>query len=109
MKQESYPELQKIKQNLEKGKSLGFVVHEDGTLAIQESHMCARNKGLRKQILEEAPNTRYTVHPGGTKMYRYSRKYFWRNNMKKKVAECVDKYLTCQKVKAEHQHPVGKL
>jgi len=30
--QESDPELQRIKQNLEKGKSLGFIVHEDGTL-----------------------------------------------------------------------------
>jgi len=30
--QESDPEIQRIKQNLEKGKSPGFVVHEDGTL-----------------------------------------------------------------------------
>ena len=29
--------------------------------------------------------------------------------MKKKVAEYVDKYLTCQKVKAKHQRPVGEL
>ena len=29
--------------------------------------------------------------------------------MKKKVTEYVDKCLTCQKVKAEHQHPVGEL
>ena len=29
--------------------------------------------------------------------------------MKKKVAEYVDRCLTCQKVKAEHQHPVGEL
>jgi len=33
--QESDPELQRIKQNLEKGKPPGFVVHEDGTLQFQ--------------------------------------------------------------------------
>jgi len=59
--------------------------------------------------LEEAHNTRYSVHPGGTKMYRDLRQYFWWNNMKKDVAEYVDKCLTCQKVKAEHQRPVGEL
>jgi len=29
--------------------------------------------------------------------------------MKKEVAEYVGKCLTCQKVKAEHQHPMGEL
>ena len=71
--------------------------------------MCAQNGELRKQILEEAHNTRYSVHPGGTKMYRDLRQYFWWNNMKKDVAEYVDKCLICQKVKAEHQRPVGEL
>jgi len=35
-------------------------------------------------------------------MYRDLRQYFWWNNMKKKVAEYVDKYLTYQKVKTEY-------
>ena len=68
--QEGDPELQRIKPNLEKGKFPEFVVHEDGTLRFQ-NHLCVpRNEKLRKQILEEAHNTRYSVHPGGTKMYR---------------------------------------
>jgi len=70
LNQESDPELQRIKQNLEKGKSLGFVVREDGTLRFQNSLCVPKNEELRKQILEEAHNTRYSVHPRGTKMYR---------------------------------------
>jgi len=31
---------------------------------------------IEKQILEEAHNTRYSVHPGDTKMYKDLRKYF---------------------------------
>jgi len=74
--QESDPELQRIKQNLEKGKSPGFVLHEDVTLRFQKSLCVRRNEELRKQILEEAHNTRYWVHPGGSKMYRDLRQYF---------------------------------
>ena len=76
LNQESDPELQRIKQNLEKGKSLGFVVHEDGTLRFQNRLCVPKNEELRKLILEEAHNTRYSVHPGGTKMYRDLRQYF---------------------------------
>jgi len=73
--QESDPKLQRIKENLEKEKSPGFVVYEDGTLRFQ-NHLCVhKNEELRKQVLEEAHNTRYSVHPGGTKMYRDLRQY----------------------------------
>jgi len=107
--QESDPELQWIKQHLEKGKSPRFAVHEDETLRFQNCLCITKNEELRKQILKEAHNTHYLAHPGGTTMYRDLRQYFWWNNIKKKVAEYVDKCLTCQKVKAEHQHPMGEL
>jgi len=42
-------------------------------------------------------------------MYKDLRQYFWWNNIKNEVAEYVDNYLTCQKVKVAHQHPVGEL
>jgi len=42
-------------------------------------------------------------------MYRDLRRYFWWNNIKKKIDDYVDKSLTYQEVKAEHQHPLGEL
>ena len=42
-------------------------------------------------------------------MYRDPRQYFLWHNMNKEIAEYVDKYLIHQKVKVEHQHPVGEL
>ena len=41
-------------------------------------------------------------------MYRELRQYFQWNNMKMEVVKYVDKCLTCQKVKAEHQRPEGE-
>ena len=84
-------------------------MHEDGTLWFQNRLCVPQNEGLRKQILKEAHNIRYSVHLRGTKMYRDLRQYFWWNNIKNEVAEYVGKCLTYQKVKGEHQHPVGKL
>jgi len=40
MDQESDPQLQRIKKNLEIGKSPGFVVYEDGTLRFQNRLCC---------------------------------------------------------------------
>jgi len=68
--QESDLEFQRIKQNLEKGNSPGFVVHEDGTLRFHNRLCVRRNEELRKQIVEEAHSNRYSVHLGGTKTYR---------------------------------------
>ena len=84
-------------------------MHEEGTPRFQNRLCVSKNEELRKEILEEAHNIRYSVHPGGTKMYRDLRQYFWWNNVKKVVAKHVDKCLTCQKVKPEHQRPMHEL
>ena len=60
---------------------------------------------LKDEILHESHNSRYTVHPGSTKMYRDLKEYYWWPNMKRDVAEWVSKCLTCQRVKAERQRP----
>ncbi|KAL8147422.1 hypothetical protein AgCh_004941 [Apium graveolens] len=42
-------------------------------------------------------------------MYHDLKENFWWPNMKKEIAEWVSKCYTCQRVKAEHQHPSGLL
>ncbi|WP_306788277.1 integrase zinc binding domain-containing protein, partial [Proteus mirabilis] len=42
-------------------------------------------------------------------MYQGLKEHFWWFGMKRDVAEYVQKCLTCQKVKAEHQRPAGEL
>src|SRR5262249_16078617 len=62
---------------------------------------------LRNDLLAEAHRSRYTVHPGTTKMFRNLKQYFWWSGMKRDVAEFVSRCLVCQQVKAEHQRPSG--
>ncbi|GKV43108.1 hypothetical protein SLEP1_g50442 [Rubroshorea leprosula] len=68
-----------------------------------------RDHALRREIMRDAHNTSYKVHPGSTKMYRDLRSTFWWRNMKREIAKFVSQCLTCQKVKAEHQRLPGKL
>ncbi|KAL5862016.1 hypothetical protein ACOSQ4_003312 [Xanthoceras sorbifolium] len=60
-------------------------------------------------ILTEAHSSSYAMHPGSTKMYRDLKIQYWWSGMKKDVIEFVNKCLTCQQVKAEHQVPSGLL
>ncbi len=42
-------------------------------------------------------------------MYMDLKELFWWNNMKREIAKYVSECHTCQRVKAEHQSPAGKL
>ena len=64
---------------------------------------------LKEEILRDAHSSKYSIHPGSTKMYRDLKENFWWPNMKKEIAEWVSKCYTCQRVKAEHQCPSGLL
>ncbi|KAD3640786.1 hypothetical protein E3N88_30009 [Mikania micrantha] len=64
---------------------------------------------LKIDLMEEAHKSRYSIHPGATKMYRDLRVNYWWPGMKRDIVKYVEKCLTCLQVKAEHQKPYGKL
>ncbi|GKD64136.1 putative reverse transcriptase domain-containing protein [Tanacetum coccineum] len=64
---------------------------------------------VRTLIIDEAYNSKYSVHPGADKMYYDLRDRYWWPGMKKDIAKYVSKCLTCLKVKAEHQRSSGLL
>ena len=66
-------------------------------------------RGLRKKIMSEAHHSAYTMHLGGTKMYRDVMGSYWWNNMKRDITKFVEQCLTYQQVKAEHQRSAGML
>ena len=63
----------------------------------------------RLTLMDEAHKSKFSIHPGATKMYRDFRVDYWWPGMKRDVAKYVEKCLACLKVKAEHQKPHGKL
>ncbi|GKD57020.1 DNA/RNA polymerases superfamily protein, partial [Tanacetum coccineum] len=64
---------------------------------------------VKELLLEEAHKSKYSIHPGATKMYLDLKRNYWWSGMKRDCVKYVEKYLTCLKVKAEHQKPYGKI
>ena len=86
-----------------------FASNKKGTLEFK-GRTCVPNVPiLREQLLEEAHQTPYSVHPGVTKMYQDVKRRYWWPGMKKDVVRFVERCLTCQQVKAEHKRPAGML
>nr|GEX16936.1 putative reverse transcriptase domain-containing protein [Tanacetum cinerariifolium] len=64
---------------------------------------------LRSVIMHESYKSKYSIHPGSDKMYQDMKKLYWWPNMKANIATYISKFLTCAKVKAEHQRQSGLL
>jgi hypothetical protein len=48
-----------------------------GTLLFKERLVVPKKEALKKKILDEAHTSRYSIHPGSTKMYHDLRQLFW--------------------------------
>jgi hypothetical protein len=68
-----------------------------------------KKEALKKKILDEAHVSRYSIHPGSTKMYHDLRQQFWWTRMKRETARYVSECDTCRKVKADIMKPEGLL
>jgi hypothetical protein len=81
----------------------------EGTLWFKERLVVPRREALKKKILDEAHTSRYSIHPGSTKMYHDLRQQFWWTRMKREATRYVSECDTYQKVKADYMKPGGLL
>ena len=96
-----------LRETVLRGGAKEVTIGADGILRLQDCLCVPNMDGLRKKILEEAHSSRYSIHPGGMKMYRDLRQHYWWRRMKKDIVEYVARCLNCQQVKYEHQRPVA--
>ena len=64
----------KIIEEVQEGKRPGFNVSNDGVLRFGKILCVPNDVALKKEIMEEAHRTPYSVYPDSTKMYREDRK-----------------------------------
>ncbi|XP_075103788.1 uncharacterized protein LOC142178352 [Nicotiana tabacum] len=84
-----------------------FAIDSEGVLR-RHGRLCIPMVGDVKQlIIEEVHSSRYSIHPGATKMYQDLRELYWRKGMKYDILKHVTSCLNCQQVKYEHQKPGG--
>ena len=95
-------QLKKIRQQVVDKVSTNFSILDDGNLMFRNWFCISNESKLKNDILEEAHQLLYAMHPRSTKMYRDLREIYWYLGMKKDIVEFVARYLTCQQVKVEH-------
>jgi hypothetical protein len=100
--QKGCPEIEEVKSMMARGKAADYHLDEQGTLWLKDRICVPRSKEIRDSILKEAHNSRYSIHPGCTKMYKDLKVRFWWENMMEDIIEYVARCDTCQRVKAEH-------
>jgi hypothetical protein len=103
--------VQIIKENLhlkvEKYKC--FRQDSKGILWFENRLVVPKNKDLKKKILDEAHLSKFSMHPGSTKMYQDLKALYWWTRMKREIAHYVSECNTCQRMKASHLKSVGAL
>jgi hypothetical protein len=88
--------VQEIKHNIKEEKSLGFLEDDEGVLWYK-GWICVPNvKELKDEILHEAHESAYSIHPGRNKMYHDLKATYCWYSMKRDVAEYVAICDTCQ-------------
>jgi hypothetical protein len=60
------------------------------------------NPEIKKIILDEAHKSKFSIHPGSTKIYQDLKQNFWWSNMKVDIAKHVAECDTCHRMKASH-------
>jgi ribonuclease HI len=100
-----------IKQKLSQGEAKYRCFHTDhqGVLLFNNRIVVPKNRQLRKQILDEAHLSKFSIHPGSTKIYQDLRRNLWWTRMKREIAKYVSECDTCQRVKASHLKVSGTL
>jgi hypothetical protein len=76
-----------------------FRVDEEGTLWFKDYLVVSKNHVMCKKIFDEAHTSKYSIHPGSTKMYHDLKAQFWWTRMKRETARYVVECDTCRRVK----------
>jgi hypothetical protein len=102
---------QSIKQNLAEGdpKYTYFQRDHKDVIWFGKRLVVPIDPEIRKTILDEAHMSKFSIHPGSTKMYQDLKQNFWWSNMKVDIAKYVAECDTCHRMKASHLKLAGVL
>jgi hypothetical protein len=76
---------------------------------VQGSFGGSKEHDLHKKIFDESHTSKYSIHPGSTKLYHDLKEHFWWTHMKRETARYVAECDTCRRVKADHMRHAGLL
>jgi hypothetical protein len=98
-----------IHEKIEANKANCFRKDDQGIVWFNDRIVVHKDVEVRQQNLDEAHLSRYSIHPGSTKMYQDLKQHYWWTKMKIEIARYVARCDTYRRVKAIHMKTVGPL
>jgi hypothetical protein len=98
-----------IHEKMEASKENCFRTDNQGVIWFKDHIVVPKDVEVHQQILDEAHLSRYSIHPGSTKMYQELKQHYWWTKMKIEIARYVAKCDTCRRVKAINMKVDGPL
>ncbi|KAA0056645.1 ty3-gypsy retrotransposon protein [Cucumis melo var. makuwa] len=74
---------------VETGQGENFSISSDDGLTFKGRLCVAEDSAIKTELLTEAHNSPFTMHPGSTKVYQDLKSVYWWRNMKREVADFV--------------------
>jgi hypothetical protein len=109
--QHNYEGIELVKQKLVEGdlKYTCFQRHPNDVIWFGKRLVVPVDPEIRKTIFDKAHMSKFSIHPGSTKMCQDLKQNFWWSNTKVDIAKYVSECYTCHKMKASHLKSVGVL
>ena len=60
----------KIRRNVEAGVEMKFMIANDGSVMLGKRLYIPNDETIKRMVLQEAHESKLSIHPGSTKMYR---------------------------------------
>ncbi|CAN6462542.1 unnamed protein product [Victoria cruziana] len=79
-----------------------FSMNERGQIIFRGRVWIPSNADLKNEVLSSMHDSRFSIHPGGTKMYHAEKRHFLWPRMRRDIADFVAHCLICQQIKVEH-------
>jgi hypothetical protein len=98
-----------IHEKMEADKANCFRKDDQGIIWFKDCIVVPKDVEVRQLTLDEAHLSRYSIHPGSTKMYQDLKQHYWWTKMKIEIAHYVAKCDTCKWVKVIHMKAAGPL
>ena len=93
-----------IQNLIAEGRGPHFSIDDRGVVKFKNRLVVPTSDELRRKILDEAHNSKLSIHPGSNKMYHDLCHLYWWPNIKQDITKYISECDICGRVKADHMH-----
>lgn len=88
-----------MRKKIEGGIKTLFRVVDDGALMMGQCLYVPNEGMVKRMVLRETHESKFTMHHGNTKIYQDLKTHYWWHNMKREIVEYMLKYNIFNKLK----------